>query len=86
MGRQLSALASPDAMLILDCFAPHRRGPLPRGADRKQIERALPGWEIAGVEVADTQPDSLARLFRFEERFYCLRPGNGRSGHGRAAG
>jgi len=73
MGRELSAVASPDATLILDCFAPLRRGPLPRGADRAAIERAFPGWEITDVEVADTEPNPLARLFRFEERFYCLR-------------
>ena len=73
MGRELSAVASPDATLILDCFAPRRRGPLPRGADRAAIERAFPGWEITDVEVADTEPDPLARLLRFEERFYCLR-------------
>jgi len=73
MGRELSAVASPDATLILDCFAPLRRGPLPRGADRAAIEQAFPGWEITDVEVADTEPNPLARLFRFEERFYCLR-------------
>jgi SAM-dependent methyltransferase len=73
MGRELSAVAAPDATLILDCFAPRRRGPLPRGAGRGQIERAFPRWQITDVEVADTDPDPIARLFRFEERFYCLR-------------
>jgi hypothetical protein len=82
MGRQLSAVASPDAMLILDCFAPRRRGPLPRGADREQIERAFPGWKIVGAEVADTDPDPIARLFRFEERFYSLRQSNERNDDG----
>jgi cyclopropane fatty-acyl-phospholipid synthase-like methyltransferase len=73
MARELSAVATPDAALILDCFTPRRRGPLPRGADRAGIERAFPGWTITDVEVADTEPDPIARLFRFEERFYCLR-------------
>ena len=73
MGRELSAVAAPDATLILDCFAPRRRGPLPSGASRANIERAFPGWEITDVEVADTEPDALARLMKFDERFYRLR-------------
>ena len=73
MGRELSAVAAPDATLILDCFAPRRRGPLPSGASRANIERAFPGWEITDVEVADIEPDALARLMKFDERFYRLR-------------
>jgi cyclopropane fatty-acyl-phospholipid synthase-like methyltransferase len=73
MGREASAVAGPDATVILDCFAPRHRGPLPRGASRADVERAFPGWEITDVEVADTQPDPIARLFKFDERFYRLR-------------
>jgi hypothetical protein len=69
----VSAVAAPDATVLLDCFAPRRRGPLPRGADRAAVEAAFPGWEVTDVEVADTEPDALARLFRFDERFYRLR-------------
>ena len=72
MGREVSAVAAPDATLILDCFAPRRRGPLPGGASRAEVERAFPGWEITDVEVADTAPDALARLMKFDERFYRL--------------
>lgn len=74
MGRALTAVAAPDATLILDCFAPRRRGPLPRGASRQDVERAFPAWRIERIENADTEPDALARLMRFEERFYVLRP------------
>jgi SAM-dependent methyltransferase len=73
MGREVSAVAAPDATVILDCFAPRRRGPLPRGASRADVERAFPGWEITDVDVADTEPDPIARLFKFDERFYRLR-------------
>jgi hypothetical protein len=72
MGREVTAVAAPGATLILDCFAPRRRGPLPRGASRTDIERAFPGWSITDVEDADTEPDALARLMRFDERFYRL--------------
>ena len=73
MGREVSAVAAPDATVLLDCFAPRRRGPLPRGASRAAVEAAFPGWEVTDVAVADTEPDVLARLFRFDERFYRLR-------------
>jgi hypothetical protein len=74
MGKEVTAVAAPDATLILDCFAPGHRGPLPRGAGRDDVERAFPEWRITDVDVADAEPDSLARLFRFEERFYRLTP------------
>ncbi len=73
MGREVSAVAAPDATVILDCFTPRRRGPLPRGASLADVERAFPGWEITDVEVADTDPDPIALLFKFDERFYRLR-------------
>jgi hypothetical protein len=72
MGREVSAVAGPDATVILDCFAPRRRGPLPRGASRADVERAFPDWEITDVEVADTEPDPIARFFKFDEHFYRL--------------
>jgi hypothetical protein len=73
MGREVSAVAGPDATVILDCFGPRRRGPLPRGASRADVERAFPAWKITDVEVADTEPDPIARLFKFDEHFYRLR-------------
>jgi len=73
MGREVSAVAAPDATVILDCFAPRRRGPLPRGASRDDVQRAFPDWRVARSETADDQPDALARLMRFDERFYVLR-------------
>lgn len=44
MGREVSAVCAKDATVLLDCFAPRRRGPLPRGASRADVERAFPGW------------------------------------------
>ena len=73
MADEVTAVAAPDATLLLDCFAPRRRGPLPHGASRADVERAFSGWEITDVEVADTEPDGLARLLKFDERFYRLR-------------
>ena len=73
MGREVTAVAADDATVVLDCFAPRRRGPLPRGAGRADVEAAFPDWKIAGVEIADSEPDALARLLKFDERFFRLR-------------
>ena len=73
VGKEVSAVAAPDASVILDCFAPRRRGPLPRGASRADVEHAFGGWKVTNVEVADTEPDPLAKLLKFDERFYRLR-------------
>jgi len=73
MAREVSAISADDATLILDCFAPRRRAGLPRGVTRADVERAFRGWEITDVEVADTDPDPIARAFKFDERFYRLR-------------
>ena len=73
VGKEVSAVAAPDATVILDCFAPRRRGPLPRGASRAEVEHAFSGWEVTDVEVADTEPDPLAKLLKFDECFYRLR-------------
>jgi SAM-dependent methyltransferase len=73
MAREVTAVSAPDATLLLDCFAPRRRAGLPRGVSRADVERAFRDWTITDVEVADTDPDPIARLFKFEERFYRLR-------------
>ena len=72
MGREVSAVASDDATLLLDCLAPGRRGPLPRGCSRADVEEAFPGWEITDAVIADSDPDPLARALRFDEVFYRL--------------
>jgi len=73
MGRGVSAIAAEDATVLLDVFAPRRRGPLPRGASQTDVEAAFPDWVITDIEVADTEPDPIAKLFKFDERFYRLR-------------
>ena len=73
MGREVTAITTDDASVLLDVFGPRRRGPLPRGASRGDVEAAFPDWAITDVEIADSQPDAVARFFRFDERFYRLR-------------
>jgi SAM-dependent methyltransferase len=73
MGREVSAITSPDATVLLDVFAPRRRGPLPHGASRSDVEAAFSEWEVVDVEVADAEPEAIAKLFRFDEHWYRLR-------------
>lgn len=73
MGRAVNALTTRDAAVLLDVFAPGRRGPLPRGATRADVEAAFPGWKITDVEVADTEPDPIAQRLKFDEHWYRLR-------------
>jgi SAM-dependent methyltransferase len=73
MGREITAVAAVDATVLLDVFAPGRRGPLPRGATPSDIEAAFPAWQITDVEVADTDPEPIARKLKFDEHWYRLR-------------
>jgi SAM-dependent methyltransferase len=75
MGREVDRIAAADATVLIDSFAPRWRGPLPRGADRSDIEAAFPGWTITHVEEADPEPAGIAKVFRFDELFYRLRRG-----------
>jgi len=73
MGREVTAISAPEATVILDCFASRRRGPLPRGCTQGDVEAAFPTWTVTDVAEADTDPDPIARAFRFDEVFYRLR-------------
>lgn len=73
MGSAVNAHTTRDATVLLDVFAPGRRGPLPRGATCADIEAAFPSWKITHIEVADTEPDALAQRLNFDEHWYRLR-------------
>jgi len=69
MGREVSAVASSDATVLLDVFAPGRRGPLPRGASR--------GGRRGGFSRMDGDRRgggglcaAIARRLKFDEHWY----------------
>ncbi len=72
VSREVTAVATEDATLLMYAFAPGRRGPLPRGITREEIEQAYGGWIITEEEAFD-----LTGAPRFVEkahpRFYSLR-------------
>lgn len=64
MGRSVTALAQPAATLLMLAFTPGAiPRPLPRGADRADIEQAYPHWRIIDTEAAVTagMPKPLRR-------------------------
>ena len=48
MGREVGAVAAPDAAVLMIAW-PRRRRPLIRGASRSEIEAAFPGWTVTEV-------------------------------------
>jgi len=73
MGRGITAVAAPDATLLLLAW-PKRRRPLIRGASRGEIERAFPEWEITHVEPSHFRlPKPMQWLLRPDEHWYRLR-------------
>ena len=74
MGREVSAIAAGDATVLLLAWAPRRRGPLPRGASRGEIEAAFPGWSVTDAGPTGFEaPKPVELLMRPDERWYRLR-------------
>jgi SAM-dependent methyltransferase len=53
-GQSVSALANPDATLLMLAFQPTSMRLLAGGVTRADVEAAFPGWEMLSVEPADT--------------------------------
>jgi SAM-dependent methyltransferase len=73
MGREVSAVAAPDASLLMIAW-PKRRRPLIRGVSRSEIEAAFPGWTVNDVGASNFQaPKPIELLLRPDEHWYRLR-------------
>jgi SAM-dependent methyltransferase len=76
MGREVSAIVADDATVLMLGWAPRRRGPLPRGAGRSEIEAAFPGWNVTDAgETGFQAPKPIELLMKPDERWYRLRRG-----------
>ncbi|WP_420881820.1 class I SAM-dependent methyltransferase [Rhodococcus sp. (in: high G+C Gram-positive bacteria)] len=62
-GDGLTVVTAAGAQLLMFAFSPGRRGPLPRGAAREDVERALSGWTVVADDAMDTSgaPGLLAK-------------------------
>ena len=72
MAAGCTQLAAPGATALLLAFLPGRRGPLPRGAAREDVEQAFTGWELVDETLADVSgmPGPLRKA---APRWYRLR-------------
>ena len=78
MGREVSAVAAPDATLLTMAWKPAERRFLPRGASQADIEAAYPDWKIVDQEPMDVSfPGAPGYVKRAEPRFYRLRRSGG---------
>jgi SAM-dependent methyltransferase len=74
VGREVSAIAAPDATLLMLAWEPARRGPLPRGMSRAEIEGAYEGWTVTDEEPIDVSDANVPRPVRnARPRFFRLR-------------
>jgi SAM-dependent methyltransferase len=74
MGREVSAVAAPGATMLLMAWAPGRRGPLPRGASRADIQAAFPSWSVIDEEAFDVTGAPFYRhMKKADPRCYRLR-------------
>lgn len=72
MAREVSAVATADATLVMLAWARAQRGPGPRGASREDIEAAFTGWHVIDEEAAVANPKVPARM-KADPRWYRLR-------------
>jgi SAM-dependent methyltransferase len=72
VGREVTAVTEPGATMLTLAWAPARRGPLPRGASRADIEAAFPSWTVIDESEFDVSglPPPLRRV---DPRCYRLR-------------
>jgi SAM-dependent methyltransferase len=74
MGREVTAVAAPGATLLMVAWARRRRGPLPRGANRSDIEAAYPEWTVIDEQPFDVRGAPFFKHMRkADPRFYRLR-------------
>lgn len=73
MGKEVTAVAAPEATLLLLVW-PRRRRPLIRGADRDDVQDAFPDWAITDVVPSHFElPAILRPILRPDEHWYRLR-------------
>ena len=71
-GREVTAVAAPDATLLMVVWKPAPRRFLPRGASRGEIEAAFPEWKVVDEEAVDLT-GAPGFIKKAEPRFYRLR-------------
>ncbi len=74
VAREVSAVAAPDASVLMLAFAPASRGPLPRGMSRSDIESIYPGWKITDEIAQTAELPFFLKKTNADPHWYRLRP------------
>ncbi|HKK04558.1 MAG TPA: methyltransferase domain-containing protein [Gammaproteobacteria bacterium] len=74
VAREVTSVATENATLLMYAFSPGRRGPLPRGISRQEIEQAYGGWTITD-EIAFDLTGAPRFVQKAHPCFYRLRRG-----------
>jgi len=71
VAREIAAPAADDAALLILAWAPGRRGPLPRGASRSDLEEGFAGWRVTDEAPVDVTglPPPRRRVASHVDRF-----------------
>ncbi|MDQ3571304.1 MAG: class I SAM-dependent methyltransferase [Actinomycetota bacterium] len=76
MGREVSAVTTDDATVLMVAWDPKRRGPLPRGVSHQDVEAAFSGWMVTDMGPSGFEaPKPIELLLKPGERWYRLRRG-----------
>ncbi len=74
VAREVSAVTTDDATLLMYTFSPGRKGPTPRGLSREEIEAAYVEWRVVDEQPFDVS--GMPALFKkANPRWYRLRRG-----------
>ena len=71
VGKEVSAVTLPGATLVMYATSPGRRGPLPRGTSREEVEAAYPDWTV--IDEAAFDVSGGCPLKNAAPRWYRLR-------------
>ncbi len=72
VAREVSAVTTDDATLLMYAFSPGHRGPIPRGLSRQEVEAAYVGWSVVDEQPFDA-PGAPALFNKANLRWYRLR-------------
>ena len=72
VAREVTAVTTDDATLLMYAFSPGRKGPTPRGLSREDIEAAYGGWRVVDDQAFDVS-DMPALFKKANPRWYRLR-------------
>jgi len=73
VAREVNAVTAPDATLLMLAFAPGRRGPIPRGMSRADIEALYTGWSITDVAPLNSKLPLFLKKLNADPHLYRLR-------------